>query len=307
MKRINELLEDVKSEILEVEKLIFLDVGDRDVYNVSKSFRINSEEYLFGRVEPRDNSELSRVFLFRKTSGGWVPDGNFVPLENSEDPFVFEINGEFILGCVEVVKMTAGHEFDPENKLNYRTVLHGGKNPWELRKVFEGPWKMKDIRFAELPDKKIAVFSRLQGGKAGRGKMGFLIVNSFEDLDSEKLENAPLLNCFWDGEWGGANHVHLLENGKLFVLGHIAKRNEDNSVSYYPMYFIFNPETKEYSEMKILFERKHLPEGESKNERLKDVIFPGGFNKNDDGTLDIYVGVGDAEGYMVRVKKIFES
>jgi hypothetical protein len=306
MKTINEILENFSEpEIIEMEKLIFSGIEEKDVYNISKKFTINRQEFIFGRVEPRDNSELSKIFLFRKSDGTWVPDNNFIPLENSEDPFISKIDDEFVLGCVEVIKMEEGSEFDPENKLNYRTILYKGKNPWELKRIFEGPWKMKDIRFVQLPNKKIAVFSRPQGGKAGRGKIGFFIINSLKKLNEKELYEAPLLNNFHESEWEGVNEAHLLNDEKIGILGHIAKRNEDNSLSYYPMIFTINPKNMKHSKIRIILKRENLPKGESKNERLIDVIFPGGFEINNDGTMDLYVGVGDAEAYRIKIKNPF--
>jgi len=308
MKTINELFNDsTEPNIIEIEKLIFKDINNKDVYNISKMFKIGEIEYLFGRVEPRDNSELSKVFLFKKKNNEWIISKDFKPLENSEDPFISKIKNKLILGCVEVIKIEKGPDFDPENTLNYRTVLYELTDLRNPRKIFEGPWKMKDIRFIELQDKRIAIFSRPQGNKAGRGKIGFTIINSLEELKYSDLEEASFLPYFNDEEWGGANEVHLLNNGNLFVLGHIAKRNEDYSLSYYPMYFTINPETKEHSEIKILFQRKNLPEGQSKNDKLKDVIFPGGLYPNEDKTIDIYIGAGDAEAYKIRIKNDLDN
>lgn len=306
MEKINEILKEFFSPaIIEVEKLRFSGVDTKDVYNITKRFIIDKKEFLFGRVEPRDNSELSKVFLFTKSGDFWVPDNNFIPLENSEDPFISKIDKEFILGCVEVIKITKESEYDPENKLNYRIILYRGKTPWTLKKIFEGPWKMKDIRFVQLPNKEIAVFPRPQGGKAGRGKIGFLIINSLEKLNEKELYEAPLLNHFHESEWGGVNEAYLLNDKKIGILGHIAKRNEDNSLSYYPMIFTINSENREHSKIKIILKRENLPKGESKNEKLIDVIFPGGFEINDDGTIDLYVGAGDAEAYRVKIKNPF--
>ncbi|MDO9579891.1 MAG: DUF1861 family protein, partial [Bacteroidales bacterium] len=118
MKKINKILNQFPfSKIIEIEKLIFSDVDGKDVYNISKTFVIDGKEFLFGRVEPRDNSELSKVFLFKKVNNIWIPENKFIPLENSEDPFISRINGDFVLGCVEVIRMdNKSHEFDPENK-----------------------------------------------------------------------------------------------------------------------------------------------------------------------------------------------
>jgi len=304
MERINKLLEEFSNpEIKELEKLRFSGMGAKYIYNITKKFIIGKEEFLFGRVEPRDNSKLSKVFLFRKSDNVWVPDNNFIPLENSEDPFISKIDDEFILGCVEVIKIR--NEFDSEIKLNYRTILYRGKTPWKLKKIFEGPWKMKDIRFVQLPNKEIAVFSRPQGGKAGLGKIGFFIINFLKKLNEKKLYEAPLLNNFHKSEWGGVNEAHLLDNGIIGILGHIAKRNKDNSLSYYPMIFTINPKNMKHSKIKIILKRENLPKGESKNERLIDVIFPGGFEINNDGTMELYVGVGDAEAYRVKIKNPF--
>ena len=85
------------------------------------------------------------------------------------------------------IKMKKEHESDQENRLNYRNVFYKGKNPWELKRVFNGPWGMKDIRFIQLKDGKIAFFSRPQGGNAGRGKVGFFTINSFEELTHKLL------------------------------------------------------------------------------------------------------------------------
>lgn len=127
---VDSLLKSVSEHpVIESERLFFKGVENKDVYNPSKEFLINGEEFLFGRVEPRDNSELSKVFLFKKEGNSWIPDKKFNPIINSEDPFTSKINDDFILGCVEVVKMKKEHESDPD-KLNYRNVFYRGKNPW---------------------------------------------------------------------------------------------------------------------------------------------------------------------------------
>lgn len=298
MKKIGDILKEFSEPRLkEVEKLSFLGIGDKDVYNISRSFEILGEKFLFGRVEPRDNSELSQVFLFKEERGLWVPDENFDTIKDSEDPFVSFIDGKLVLGCVEVRRVNSG--------MNYRIVLYTGESPYGLKRFFEGIWGMKDVRLIQLPNRKIAVFSRPQGKKGGMGKIGFLIVDSLERLNGKDLYEAPLLDQFCDPEWGGANDIHLLNNGKLGVLGHIAKKNEDESLSYYPMFFTIDTQTMTYSEVNILFKREHLPRWESKNERLKDVIFPGGLIRNMNGTADIYFGTGDAEAYRVVIADPF--
>lgn len=288
-------------KITKIKKLEFLDTENKDVYNISKKFVFMGKDFLFGRVEPRDNSELSKIKLFGKEKGKWLQDKKFIPLNDSEDPFIFKINQKLILGCVKVKRTEVIHKFNSNSKLNYRTILYDLSDLYSPKKIFEGPWKMKDIRFIELENGSIGVFSRPQGGKAGRGKIGFTITKSIESLSHDDLNNAKLLEYFEEDEWGGANDVALTKEGKLFVLGHIAKKDELGLLHYRPMHFIFDPINKVGSSIKILFERGQLPEGACKNERVKDVIFPGGFEKNEKGNLEIYLGAGDAESYLVEV------
>ena len=300
MKKVDKILEEFSNfEIKELEKLKFSGLGKKDVYNISKRFIIGQNEFLFGRVEPRDNSELSKVFLFKKFNDSWIPDEKFIPLENSEDPFISKIDSKFILGCVEVIKNNY------ENKLDYRTILYEGINPWNLKRFFEGPWGMKDIRFIQLLDKRILVLLRPQGGKAGLGKISFLVINSLDELNKKEIYDAPLLINFSKLEWGGTNEIQLLDNKKIGVLGHIAKRDKNNSLYYYPMVFTINPKNMKHSKIKIILKREQLPQGESKNEKLVNVIFPGGSEINNDGTINLYVGVGDAEAYKIKLKNPF--
>ena len=94
------------------------------------------------------------------------------------------------------------------------------------------------------------------------------------------LSNAEIIpNMFAKGEWGGVNDIHLLKDGSLGVLGHLAKFRRDKETKilkkyYYPISFKFNPKTKEASGIKILVSRTDLPEGEAKREDLYYIIFP---------------------------------
>ena len=93
---------------------------------------------------------------------------------------------------------------------------------------------MKDLRLVELQDGSIGVFTRPQGEKGGRGKIGFTRVASLEELSIDQINKAPLLEGqFVDEEWGGCNEIHLLPNGILGVLGHIACFDEQGDRHYY--------------------------------------------------------------------------
>jgi large subunit ribosomal protein L25 len=71
-------------------------------------------------------------------------------------------------------------------------------------------------------------------------------------------------------EWGGANETHLLKNGRIGVLGHIASFDSQLNKHYYSMVFSLNPETCEKTPMKIIAARSDFPRGPGKRPDLED-------------------------------------
>ncbi len=303
MKSINTILKVYKTEgIKSVNKLKFSGIDQRDVYNITAPFEFSGETYILGRVEPRSTVEGSQIVFFKKRGdSSWVPD-NACPVFTLEDPFLTRIGEEYVIGGVET-KQRAGHQF-----LSFRTVFLKGKNIHDLKKFTHGPWGMKDIRLIEMPNGKIGVFTRPRGRKGGRGRIGFVTINSLKELGPRLLSQAPIIQGqFVKGEWGGANEIHVLKNGKLGVLGHMARYSKDKKMRfYYPMVFCFDPETFQSSTIRMIARRSELPEGEAKSPDLYNVIFPGGLIRNDDETATLYAGVGDAEAYEVTIADPFK-
>lgn len=282
-----------------VEKLAFSGVGDRDVYNIAAPFEDEGELVIAGRVEERD-SEQSEIHFFVKQGEQWVPREG-APVLPLQDPFFTFIAGELILGGVQ----TFPH---PEiaGALSWRTVFYRGSRIAELKEFFSGPDQMKDLRLVEQQDGTIGIFTRPQGEKGGRGKIGYTQADRLEDLSQELIEQAPLLNGqFSDEEWGGANEVHLLTNGLLGVLGHIARFDDRGDRHYYPMIFVLDPKTGAYSDMKIIAERNNFAEGPAKRPDLVDVVFSGGLVRKEDGTADLYAGISDAGAQKVMIPDPF--
>src|SRR6056297_641459 len=302
MKTIKQILSIYRGEnYIRAKKLRFSGVGKNDVYNITRPFKFKRTSYILGRVEPHDGWD-SKIVLFKKKkdSNYWYPDENFNPL-HLEDPFIEKIGESFVVGGVEVQRPVEG-------KMRYRTVFYRGKDIHNLRKFSHGPWGMKDIRLVELPDKRIGVFTRPQGKKGGRGRIGFTIIDSLQKLKPRILTQAPLLKGqFAKGEWGGVNEAIILSNGKVGALGHIARKSKDKKLLfYYPFVFYFDPYTRERSNLRIILRRAELPEGESKKPELYNVVFPGGIIRKNKGLSKLYVGVGDAEAYEVLIKDPFE-
>lgn len=288
-----------------VKKLEFKGgVENRDVYNITPPFKIKRTWYLAGRVEMRDDELGTKIVFFKRGKGQrmWrvIP---LAPVFNLQDPFVSKIKGSWVLGGVQTKQKG--------KNVRFRTLFYRGKDIDNLTKFARGPWGMKDIRLVELENKKIGVFTRPRGGKRGRGKIGFRVVDYLKDIRPRMLSRVEVIdNMFARGEWGGVNEVHVLKNNKLGVLGHIAKFKKDNGVKkryYYPITFLFDPETKEFSHMKILVSRKDLPEGEAKRDDLYYVIFPGGIRRKENGRADLYAGVSDAESYRITIKDPFKE
>ena len=81
-------------------KLLFDGIENEDVYNITAPFLFEGKRYLAGRVEKR-TEEWSRVVFFMEENEKWIADNSIPPLP-LQDPFVTQVNGEFIVGGVEV-------------------------------------------------------------------------------------------------------------------------------------------------------------------------------------------------------------
>ncbi|MBY0164362.1 DUF1861 family protein [Paenibacillus lautus] len=288
-----------KSTIQNPVKLSFSGVGDKDVYNITAPFRIDGVTVIAGRVESRD-SEHSEIRFFVEQDGIWIPKEG-APVFTLQDPFFTFIHGELVLGGVEIFPHPT-----MEHALMWRTVFRKGQTLNELSLFFTGPDAMKDLRLIELAGGEIGVFTRPQGEKGGRGKIGFTKVNSLEDVTVELVNDAPLLaDQFIDAEWGGANELHLLSNGLVGVLGHVANFDEAGDRHYYPMVFALDPQTGEFSDMELIAMRAEFLPGETKRPDLADVVFSGGLVRHADGTADLYAGISDAEAHRITIQDPF--
>lgn len=281
-------------------KLSFTGVGGKDVYNITAPFTLGGKTILAGRVESRDSERSEIRFFTERPDSSWAPLSG-APVFTLQDPFFTFIQGELILGGVEVFP----HPHKADAPL-WRTVLYKGKTLHELTPFFTGPDAMKDLRIAELPGGEIAVFTRPQGAKGGRGKIGYAVASSLRDLTIELVNEAPLLaDQFIDAEWGGANELHLLKNGRIGVLGHVACFDDAGDRHYYPMVFALDPATGEYSDMALIAVRADFLPGEAKRPDLADVVFSGGLMRKPDGTADLYAGISDAEAQRITMPDPF--
>lgn len=282
------------------KKLIFSGVGTRDVYNICAPFMDYGEPVIAGRVEDRDK-ESSEVMFFVQRKGEWVPR-NGAPVFALQDPFFTFIQGELIFGGVEVYFDSD----DPHYVTSWRTVFYRGHSINELEPFAKGPLTMKDIRLVELIGGRIGVFTRPMMVDGARALIGFVEIGALEELTEEIISDARLLHHqFLPEEWGGANEAHLLSNGMIGVLGHVARMEDNNIRHYYPMSFAYDPALHRYTPIKIIATRSMFPDGPAKRPDLEDVLFSGGIVRNNNGTASLYTGVSDAEAHVIVIPDPF--
>lgn len=280
-------------------KLNFHGVNGYDVYNISAPFQFKGKTYLLGRVEKRD-SEFSKACFFEKKSESDYELANDAPVFELQDPFFTWINETLIVGGVEVSEKSDG------SGLEWRTVFYEVHSFTNYTRFFEGPIGMKDLRIAQLKDGRILVLTRPQGEKGGRGKIGYTVIEKLEDLIDELVEQAPLFpGQFTDEEWGGANEVHVLNEQRVGVLGHIACFDQEENRHYYAMTFELALNDFSITKAKIIAERKDFLPGTSKRPDLEDVVFSGGLILMDE-SAELYAGIGDAEAQKLSIKNPFK-
>jgi len=285
----------------DARKITFTGAEGLDVYNISVPFQCKGKTYIAGRVEPRV-TEWSAVRFFERTGpdtyAAALPDTVF---EAFQDPFATFIQGEMVLGGVQVIS----DPLDPKRIVSWHTCFYKGPSPWELKLFAIGPSHMKDIRLCGLKDGRVAVFTRPQGRKGGLGKIGFMIFDSLEAVNGEEMLNAEISQThFLPEEWGGANDVHVLKNGLLGVAGHIARRDSEG-LHYHPMCFALDPKTGKHSPLTILARRADFPDGPAKRPDIRDVLFTAGLIRHPDGSATLYTGVSDCEACRAEIDDPF--
>ncbi|GGD83996.1 DUF1861 family protein [Paenibacillus nasutitermitis] len=283
------------------ERIIFEGVDSRDVYNISAAFADRGSLVIAGRAEGR-STEFSEAVFFRQEGEVWRPHPDY-PVYELQDPFITRIKGELIFGGVRVI----ADPLHPHRIVAWVTEFYRGADIAGLRHFLSGPYNMKDIRLIELASGEIGVLTRPQGYVGGRGQIGFFKVDRLEDVTAYLIGEAPVFkDQFTATQWGGANEAHLLANGLVGVLGHVASFDElDGSRHYYAMTFAINPDTLEKTPMKIIARRESFPQGPAKRPDLVDVIFSGGLVRKSGGRADLYVGAGDSAAYRADIPDPF--
>ncbi|MBU1987516.1 DUF1861 family protein [Patescibacteria group bacterium] len=314
-------IKEQEERIRSFKALNFQGVEGKTVYNTTTPFVMDETEYIVGRVESPELETDSQAVFFTEKNEIWTPDKNIQPFD-LQDPFFKKINGELIFGGIKTFPKPTK---DYPEALGYKTVFYRDhkKGLKELEQFVEGPDGMKGIRLTALRNGKIGMFTRSQDWEQGnKGKMGFAMLNSLEDLNTENISKAELINMqFNSEEWGGVNQIHVLSNNKLGIIGHIASseaKTDENGYTtetkdYYAVAFCYDPETQETTPFEIIAQRKDLPDelpakilkSEKKTTVLENIIYPSGLMRNKDGTADLYISVGDSSEGIIEMPDPF--
>lgn len=290
--------------------LRFIGVDGLDVYNCSIPFVWDGKEYIYGRVEKRDEWARSTVRLFQKSGEDeWtvVPDTMIYQLE---DPYIAFIGEELVLGGTHVVKRCGGIS-------TYYGYFYRGVDLHDLVYFATGPDYMKDIRLVGLDEGKIGVFSRPRNAEilekfGSESQIGFTVINSLDELTADVIENAPYIEgIFGEGEWGGCNQAYTLSTGLIGAIGHKCYRvkNDDGLelLTYINISFVFDPDTHRVVDEKIIGTKSSYPEAEPKRPALADCAFTSGIVLRPDGKADLYSGIGDSFEGRVVIENPFDG
>jgi len=276
--------------------LNFAGTGGKDAYNCTAAM-IDGRLVVASRVEPRRDQTAAKVFFYHQRADGCFEEIPDAPVFDMQDPAIALIGKEIIVSGVEVEWGPKRYEGDEEPPTTgYRTIFYRGTQLGDLKRFAQGPDRMKDIRLIELPDGRIGVFTRPQGGEAGPGKIAFTIINTLEDLTPGRLAEAVTIpGQFAEGEWGGANHLQILDKKTIGVLGHVASKDKNGALHYYAMTFTFDLETKTASPLRIIATREDFPPSESKRSKQGDVVFSGALLPEGGDRYTLYAGLSDTK------------
>ncbi len=307
IKKEKELFELKNQKTFNSSKLSFHGVDGFDVYNCSQPFNWKGKNYLFGRVEKRNEWMRSWVRLFEQTG---IDEWTVVPnsmIYQLEDPYISVIDNMLVFGGTHV-RMN-------KNELDtYYGYFYKGVDVDNLYYFTTGPDYMKDIRLVQLADGKIGVFSRPRNKEilkkyGSESMVGFSTINSLDELDSTVIQEAKLIpGLFSKNQWGGCNQAYLLESGKIGVLGHASYEDDTSQQSVYAnMAFVFDPDNHKVLNYHIIATRNSYPKGDAKKSNLKDCAFTSGLIVREDGMVDLYSGIGDCEEGKVTIPYPFEG
>ncbi len=255
-----------------------------------------------GRVDHPDDWAHSRIMFFEcKTATEYYlfPDA---PVFYGEDPAVTTIGDEIVLSSVNVSAVRK------DDYLFKTEIRRAGDimQLWECWRSIPG----KDNRITPIDNgTRIAVMIRPQGGEAGRGKMAYIELDSLDDLCTDTLRAAKIIEIpNADDTWVGPNELHNLDRkNQIGILAHGAFEN-DSSTPKSKTYFIFfawlDRATLKIVDREPLACREDFPASNAKTPALCNVAFGTGLMIPSEPSreyVELYAGIGDSVQAFVPI------
>ncbi len=276
------------------KKITIHNTKGKTVYNPSVPFTHKGETYMAVRVESLASELDSQTYFAYAVDVHkdlWEIDYSLPPLP-LQDPAYTTIDGELFLLGVRV--------YQESSRITWKQHIYRGESIDSLEYFVSGPIGMKDIRLVEL-DECVGVFTRPQGGVFSAGKIGYLDIQSIDELEqftNKDWYSATIITPLFDDlHWGGVNQALPLSDGSIGVIGHVAYQTT-HTKHYAAMSFTFNQQKKTHTSLTRIATRNDFPAALSKRSpELDDVIFPAGI----DNDYTLYCGLSD---FCIGKKKI---
>ena len=288
--------------------LIKLDAGEgyesHDVYNQSAIEEDDKGPLMMARREKRnDETHTTSPFFRPDESGTWRVDDS-LPCMPWQDPFLAKIAGMWVMSGVRVVPKPN----NPKAVLSFYTEMLFGENLHEPEYRVIGPPNMKDITPVDMDD-RVGLFTRPMEGKAGRGKIGFIVLKSLRDITPQVLADAPIVTGLIDderGEWGGIKNARMLPDGRIGTVGHLSRfildeyGRETEDKEYLAHTSVVNPDNLSVSDQQIPACRDCFGEVPQKRRGLRDIFFATDLVPDGD-TAILSGGLSDTSAGCVRI------
>ncbi|MDP3769344.1 MAG: DUF1861 family protein [bacterium] len=287
----------------------YLGIGKHlSVYNATPPvwLRVKGEmrRVSIGRVEHPDDWAHSRIMSFeRKTPTEYylIPDA---PVFYGEDPAVTTIGNEIVLATVNVSAVRKDSHL-LKTDIRRADDLMG---LWECWRSIPG----KDNHMIPIDnDTHIAVTTRPQGGEAGRGKMAYIELDRLDDLCTDTLRAATIIETSNadDDTWEGSNELHdLAKKHQIGMLTHRAFEDNTSTITNLKTYFILlewlDRKTLKIVDREVLAIREDFPASGGKTPALCNVAFGTGLvipSEPSREYAELYAGIGDSIQAFVQI------
>ena len=256
-----------------------------------------------GRVEHPDDWAHSRIMFFERRTATEYDLIADAPVFYGEDPAVTTVGDEIVLTSVHVSAVRKNSHLLETDIRRASDVME----LWECWQKIPG----KDNRITPLDNgSRIAVMTRPQNKKTGRGKIAYIELDSLDDVCEDRLSEAHIIKFpMTDDTWVGANELHHLKRKRqIGILAHGAFENNDAITHTTKTYFIFfawlDRTTLDIVDLEPLALREDFPPSYPKTTALYNVAFgtglviPTGPAKE---CPELYAGIGDLTQAFVPI------